>query len=102
MTSKDALNKIYDQAYYGIEMDAPELLEWLKHRKEEIEKDLKIVEIFKKYLQHYESYYKNQAEWSREEFRFILESDNIWLEEEQREQYKKDFNTLKEWYFKEV
>lgn len=102
MTSKEALNKIYQQAYLGLETDAPELVEWLNHRKEEVEKDLEIFEIIKKHLRHFEAYYKNQAEWGREEFRFILESDNIWLEEEQREQYKKDFNTLKEWYFKEV
>lgn len=69
---------------------------------EAIKKDLEIFEIIKKHLRHFEAYYKNQAEWGREEFRFILESDNIWLEEEQREQYKKDFNTLKEWYLKEV
>lgn len=75
---------------------------WLKMYINAIEQDLEILEIIKKRLNYHEGYYKNQADWSREEFWFNLESDNIWLNEEQREQYKKEFNTLKEWYLKEV
>ena len=115
MTSREALDKIKDWVEYITRLDyvepivrgeVKEALYNAYHKTTPefkiIEKDLEILEIFKKHLQHYDSYYKNQAEWSREGFRFVIESDNIWLNEEQREQYIKDFNKLKEWYFKEV
>lgn len=48
MSGKTSLDKIYEQAYLGIENDAPELIEWLEHRKEEVEHELKQLEILKK------------------------------------------------------
>ena len=78
MTSREAFNKIYDHAYYGIEMDAPELLDWLEHRKNEVLKDLEILEILKKKLK-IKSYY--------------LGIEDIFIYEEDEEDYEK----IREW-----
>ena len=67
---------------------------------DEIKKNLEVLEIFKKHLYRYGPYYDNQENWSREEFRFKIESDNTWLSGKQREEYIKEFNTLKEWFYK--
>ena len=48
MLGKNSLDKIYEQAYVGVKNDAPELLSWLEHRKEEVEHELKQLEILKK------------------------------------------------------
>ena len=47
MTSKETLNKIYDQAYIGLENDAPELIYLLDRWKQRLEKELEVLDIFK-------------------------------------------------------
>lgn len=63
-----------------------------------IAKDLEVLNILKKYLGYSDSYYNNQADYGYAEFMLRLEQDSIWLDDEQREQLKKDFNKVKEWW----
>lgn len=69
---------------------------------EVIKKDLEVLEIIKKYVSHYDPSWSNQAQWNMEEFHFTLESDNMLLSKEKREEHINDFRKFKEWYLKEV
>ena len=53
-------------------------------------------DIIKKNITHIPNYYNNPADYSLEAFNFHIEADNKWLSGEEREQYKKDFNFIKE------
>jgi len=64
----------------------------------QLSQDLEVLEILKKYLSYYsKSYYNNQVNYGYGEITLRLEQDNIWLNDERREQLKKDFNKVKEW-----
>lgn len=100
MASKELLQIIKKD--YNWETSDCECDTYFKDYFTQIEKDLEVLEIFKKYLLHIKPFFHNQEQWNREEFRFTIESDNIWLEGEDREQYRNNFLKIKEWYLKEI
>ncbi len=96
MTSKEALQKIDLTIKYG-SMTQDEINSYLEYKKI-IEKDLEVLDVFRRHIKHIPNFYINQAQYGYEEYRFNLVEDSVFVDEDKKEQRKKDFSIVKRWY----